>query len=82
MCVRAHTPGSVRVCGVREIQYYDHAIIFKILMYTFLLILLKRGVLTLVGEKRRYRNGRYCYYNHYNLTCYNKTCSQNTTDFP
>ena len=40
-------------------------------MYNFWLyvyisvVLINRGVLTLVGEIRRYRKDRYCYYHHH-----------------
>ena len=51
----------LRVVCEERIQYYDYVIIiFEVLMYMFL-DLVKRGVLTLVGEKRRYRNDRYYY---------------------
>ena len=44
-------------CCVRVIQYFDYiSVIFDVLMYTFWLMLVKHGVLTLVGEIRRYRN--------------------------
>ena len=45
-------------------EYYDYImIIFEVLeMYTFFVDLVKRSVLTLVGEIWRYRNDHYYYY--------------------
>ena len=43
-------------------QYYSNVvIIFDVLMYTLFIDLVKRGVLTLVGEMWRYKKNRYYY---------------------
>ena len=54
MCV------CVWVWCVRGIQYCSYIIIFDVLIVSFLALVVKRCVLTLVSEIQRYRNNR-CY---------------------
>ena len=55
MCARA------RVCDMRGIQYYVNLIFLRFYVYLFV-DLVKRGVLTFIGQIRQYRNDYYYYY--------------------
>ena len=58
--VDGHSRNPLYYLLLQGIQYYVYIYLF-FRFYTFFCYLLKRSVLTLVGEIQRYRNGR-CYY--------------------
>ena len=62
----------VCVC-VQGIPYYDNIIDYSLGFIVYIIVdFVKRGVLTLVGEVRRYRNDRY-YYHYYLADWFNKS---------
>ena len=55
--------GCVCVHGVACKEYYDYILFLRICVYIYVFVdLVKRGVLTLLGEIQRYRNDCCCYY--------------------
>ena len=55
--------GCVCVHGVVCKEYYDYILFLRICVYIYVFVdLVKRGVLTLLGEIQRYRNDCCCYY--------------------